>query len=511
MGPGEPWVRYGDDCDDADPDRYPNNPELCDGVVDNDCDGLDDIEVDGDGDGYTVCDDDCDDADPNLDPADADADGWASCDGDCDDGDPQVSPGETEVCNDGIDNDCNPASDDACDCPWQVDGSAVGSLELGTIDDPFTSIQNGIDAIGAACDWVRVLPGTYFENLQIIALTGTLTSADGVEATSIDGQGGQAVYVEDSALAFEGFTVEGGLAAKGGGIHVNGGSMAIADCVVRDNTCQPNGEGGGLYAVDASLTVTGCVFQDNVCGDGTSSGNDGGGLALDHCDAELTGNRIEDNVAGDGGGLYILEGPVTLLHNVIWGNAADDTDGSDELAGGGGVLVRGDGIVLINNLVGANTAAESGGGVLMQQTTYDSALINNAVVENAADQTAAAVAFHDTQQATLYNNIVAYNAGIALANTSGWDYFEIQYNALYDNAGGDYGGTLWDRTGVSGNIAADPLFVTFTPNGDDSDDDYHLQPTSPCIDTGHYADEFDDPDGSRNDMGMYGGPYGSWP
>ena len=30
------------------------------------------------------------------------------------------------------------------------------------------------------------------------------------------------------------------------------------------------------------------------------------------------------------------------------------------------------------------------------------------------------------------------------------------------------------------------------------------------IDAGNPDPSFDDPDGSRNDMGAYGGPYGSW-
>jgi len=38
---------------------------------------------------------------------DADGDGIALCDGDCDDTNPNIYPGATEICNDGIDQDCN--------------------------------------------------------------------------------------------------------------------------------------------------------------------------------------------------------------------------------------------------------------------------------------------------------------------------------------------------------------------------------------------------------------------
>jgi hypothetical protein len=42
---------------------------------------------------------------------DADGDGVTTCDGDCDDGNPRAYPGNTEVC-DGIDNDCDGATDE---------------------------------------------------------------------------------------------------------------------------------------------------------------------------------------------------------------------------------------------------------------------------------------------------------------------------------------------------------------------------------------------------------------
>ena len=40
--------------------------------------------------------------------------------------------------------------------------------------------------------------------------------------------------------------------------------------------------------------------------------------------------------------------------------------------------------------------------------------------------------------------------------------------------------------------------------------DYNLDVYSPCVDAGDPAAAFDDPDGTRNDLGAYGGPSGAW-
>ncbi len=145
---------YTDDCDDNNPDVFPGNAEVCDGL-DNDCNGqIDDGALDAtawylddDGDGYgdpaaetASCEepldhvsnaDDCDDTDARFNPsaieadcedpldyncdgsvgyADADSDGWAACI-ECDDSDAAVNPDGTEICN-GVDDDCNGLSDD---------------------------------------------------------------------------------------------------------------------------------------------------------------------------------------------------------------------------------------------------------------------------------------------------------------------------------------------------------------------------------------------------------------
>jgi hypothetical protein len=69
------------DCDDSNPDMFPGNSELSDGL-DNDCDGIIDDGFDIDQDGYTL---------------------FA---GDCDDSNPIVYPGALEL-PDFIDNDCD--------------------------------------------------------------------------------------------------------------------------------------------------------------------------------------------------------------------------------------------------------------------------------------------------------------------------------------------------------------------------------------------------------------------
>ena len=112
------------DCDDDDGAVHPAAAEVCDGHLDNDCDGVEDpAELDEDQDGFTGCDEDCDDDDAAATPADADGDGISSCDGDCDDDDDDVFPGQAETLCNGRDDDCDASSEDSPDA--DADGSTV--------------------------------------------------------------------------------------------------------------------------------------------------------------------------------------------------------------------------------------------------------------------------------------------------------------------------------------------------------------------------------------------------
>jgi len=103
---------------------------------------------------------------------------------------------------------------------------------------------------------------------------------------------------------------------------------------------------------------------------------------------------------------------------------------------------------------------------------------------------------------TIKNNIVVdngYGINVIAATASP----HISYNDVYGNSTNYWdqlGGTAYTPWPATGNISADPLFV------DAQGGDYHLWASSPCVDAGDPDPQYNDPDGSRNDMGAYGGP-----
>jgi hypothetical protein len=56
----------------------------------------------------------------------------------------------------------------------------------------------------------------------------------------------------------------------------------------------------------------------------------------------------------------------------------------------------------------------------------------------------------------------------------------------------------------TGNVESDPRFA------DAAGEDFTLTSLSPAIDVGNPAAGYNDVDGTRNDMGAYGGPSGAW-
>ena len=155
------WSSLDTDCDDGDASISPVGSEICN-EADDDCDGLVDIEddsldlttvstvyADADGDGYG----DTDDAGTSACSVEV---GYAATSDDCDDADADVHPDATEVCNDGVDDDCDglaDADDDSLDTSTNVtwyadtDGDGYGDADvtLASCDQPSGYLADDTD------------------------------------------------------------------------------------------------------------------------------------------------------------------------------------------------------------------------------------------------------------------------------------------------------------------------------------------------------------------------------
>jgi formylglycine-generating enzyme required for sulfatase activity len=197
------WVSDNTDCDDSSGDIHPGADEYCDGD-DHDCDGAtyedDSVDAstwyeDGDTDGYGdpastrfACtapsgfvdnDDDCDDAAVAINPTasetfydgvdtdcdgasdyDADGDGYdsdAHGGDDCDDDDSATNPGASETFYDGIDSDCDSLSDYDADGDGQ-DSDAYGGFDC---DDSDAALYPGAVSYHQGIAMAYICPGTF--------------------------------------------------------------------------------------------------------------------------------------------------------------------------------------------------------------------------------------------------------------------------------------------------------------------------------------------------------------
>ena len=305
------------DCDDADPDRSPAAAEVCDGI-DNDCNslvddddaGLDlatarDFYADSDGDGA---------GDPAVAttacalPAD-----HAETADDCDDSEPLAAPGLTEICGDGIDNDC---SGEASVCLLS------GTLPLSSSGITFASTLS-FASTGSTVVGGRDLTGDGISDLLV-----TATSADRGAGTNsgelylVPGDAGVGVGTVDLALSAS--TVIQGDAA--GDLFAS--RVALADDLDGDGV--DDLLAGTGYA-DLAATDAGAVYLfSGALSSGTHAASDAASAVVTGTDpgdfvgfsfaplGDVDADGIGDLAVGaykrgtnSAGAVYLLHGPIT--------------------------------------------------------------------------------------------------------------------------------------------------------------------------------------------------------
>ncbi len=354
------------------------------------------------------------------------------------------------------------------------------------------------------------------------------------------------------------------MARYAGAVRVYQSTVSIRNCEIRNSVTgaqEQLGYGGAIYGYQSNVTVANCNIHDNVA-------TKGGALYLDQCSGSITGTTIRNHhvlttgtLQPEGSGVYLVgANNFTLANNTI-----DHNTGGQY---GGGVLAEGStNVVVDGGVIAYNAVALGGGAIALKSTSGDvqratvrrntalvaggvmvtattactvsecriewntgtfvgglvadgvvsvthnllvgnssanlcggmsvSGVTNGVVAGNTLDRNATASGAGGINLASttvpVFNNIVTHSTGVGIA-VSGAAPSLFDFNNVWDATGGLYTGAVPG----AGSISADPLFVDTTLV------DYHLGVHSPCIDRGRTGAPYDDPDGSRGDMGRYG-------
>ncbi|MBU2505659.1 MAG: hypothetical protein KJ799_02915 [Bacteroidetes bacterium] len=332
------------------------------------------------------------------------------------------------------------------------------------VPSDFPTIQEAIDAANTN-DSIFVSPGRYIENINFKGKNIKVRSTEGIPNTVIDGDGkGSTVTFnsgESEIAILDGFTIING--SKSGILCDSISSPTLRNLRI---TSSHSSYGGGIGCLNNSSPF---IYDVTLIGNNAEYG--GGIYCWNNSSPHLQNVRITGNFATGGGGLSCSDSSNPILENVlIVQNSA---------AYGGGVeILFSSSPVFKNVTIANNTSVLSLGGIYCN-VSLEPNLINTIVWNNPL----AAVYFetiNSPNSITIsYSNIEGGRSGIE------------------DN---NHGTVNW----LNGNMNSDPLFQN--PNAGD----YHLQVGSPCIDKGDSTSIYNDYDGTRNDLGAYGGPYGNW-
>jgi len=209
-----------------------------------------------------------------------------------------------------------------------------------------------------------------------------------------------------------------------------------------------------------------------------------------------------------GGAIYAENSSGRLRNLYVIGNQADEA--------GSAIYVKNSDGLDLNNLVIAENGSGSASGqpAQVEIDNSDVTFINNVVARGDDD----GVRLRNGADGLFENNIFFDNGtgslGVGLADLNATTNAHIRYSISFGNSEADYylNGSnrtttqlndLDDEDPIKENFSADPLFQNFTT--------YTLQGASPAVNAGNPSSAANDRNGTRNDIGAYGGPNTNLP
>ena len=234
------------------------------------------------------------------------------------------------------------------------------------------------DALAAAVDGDIIdatgISGTILLTSGELQITHAITiNGPGAGSLSIEGNATFRVFDNlTSGASISGFSITNGSAPgdNGGGIFNEGGNSAtlrLSDCIVSGNSAD---FGGGIFNLNGALTVNNCTISGN------GAAFSGGGIVNSASDAAatstITNSTISDNsaTANDGGGILNgAAGSVASIASVIVSNST--LSGNSATGNGGAVANAADvpnlaRLTITNSTISDNSATANGGGIYNQ-------------------------------------------------------------------------------------------------------------------------------------------------
>lgn len=382
----------------------------------------------------------------------------------------------------------------------------------------------------------------------------TITDSEFIDNES---GGGGAIWVVDADdfvtidnCLFDSNFSDGG---AGGAIGVRGLSTAPTDLLITDSVFVDNSTdyaGGGAISVGTgalsqkygSLTISGSSFQNNstetsssahggavlvvtsssddvsitnTTFEGNSSFSSGGAIYIDGTDeTSITLSSFVDNEASSaasydhfGGGVFVNNASTIVLNNTLFcGNVvtqyiSNSNPPTVKAAVGGAFYAQNVSDATVNNVVFQENSSEDNGGAIAFDAVDAVYLYNNTFVGNEATNVGAGFWLFDTS-AILLNNLLTHSTGSGGYSNSSADH---TYGGWFQNSA-DVAGSLSVTIGIYGHVSGDPQYQNYTQNGDCSDDLFMLEPSSPFVNAGDPNPGMNDGDGTRADIGAFGGP-----